>query len=121
MKLASLRRRASCFSLFCLLAFHPLAKRAVADDAIRVVGAVVAVSEQGPSHAPLAIGGVFTITRQSLGSGAIRANGGGFELTGTLGQAVVGPSQGAARLDSGFHIGARTLERIFRDGFELQP
>jgi hypothetical protein len=67
-------------------------------------------------------GGPYTLTKQVIAGGGNRANGGSYELTGTVAQANAGMSAGTAlQLSSGFHAPAATTnlpEAIFKNGFE---
>jgi hypothetical protein len=67
----------------------------------------------------------FTISKSVIGSGGGPASGGGFQLNGTIGQAVVGPTSGAGfTLNQGFWytigtgLGVKELPGI-ASGYEL--
>ena len=71
----------------------------------------------------VSVGGTFTLKNQVIAAGGKRVSGAAFDLTGTLAQAIAGPSPAANGgnfvLHGGFHNASIPLpEAIFRDGFE---
>lgn len=67
-------------------------------------------------------GGSYVVRKQAIEGGGVRASGGSFVLTGTIGQALVDPTAttGASyRLAGGFHTPAISLgDDLFANGFE---
>jgi hypothetical protein len=64
-------------------------------------------------------GGAFEITKSTIDSGGGTSTGGGFSLTGTIGQPDANPqlsSGGEFLLAGGFW--AKAIDLIFKDGFE---
>lgn len=80
--------------------------------------AVVAIeSHANPSNATG--GDHYDIDIHAIAGGGDRAQGGCFELTGTIGQSVVGrASNGEFVLDAGFWPAAARDDAIFLNGFE---
>lgn len=69
-------------------------------------------------------GGDFEVPRSVVAAGGGSSSGGVFELSGSLGQAVVqaGSSGGTFVISAGFWTGAETgtfKDAIFADGFEV--
>jgi hypothetical protein len=67
-------------------------------------------------------GGSYVVRKQAIAGGGVRASGGSYVLTGTLGQALVDPTAATAasyRLTGGFHSPAISLgDDLFANGFE---
>lgn len=71
---------------------------------------------------PPPTGGSYVMRKQAIAGGGVRASGGSYVLTGTLGQALVDPIPATAtnyRLAGGFHTPAISLgDDLFANGFE---
>ena len=67
-------------------------------------------------------GGSYTLPKQAIAGGGVRASGGGFVLVGTVWQSATGQiGAGAYALQQGFHSAsgaAPTPDPIFQNGFE---
>jgi hypothetical protein len=84
-----------------------------------LAAATLAAAAAAGGIAAQASGGPFQVPRQVVAAGATRAQGAGFALTGTLGQANTGlASAGVYRLNGGFQRGQASADTLFGDGFE---
>ncbi len=66
-------------------------------------------------------GGTYTMRKQAIASGGVRATAGNYVLTSTTGQALAAVAQGGSyRLTGGFHqpVSAAPSPNLFANGFE---
>jgi hypothetical protein len=85
-----------------------------------LAAAALAAAAAADSIGAQASGGPFELPRQVVAAGATRAQGAGFALAGTLGQANSGPAgAGVYQLNGGFQRGNQgSVVALFGDGFE---
>lgn len=64
-------------------------------------------------------GGAYSLPKQAIASGGSAASGGDYQLVGTIGQSVTGPTtSGSTQLQQGFHAGQPGADELFNDSFE---
>lgn len=64
-------------------------------------------------------GGSYSLPKQVIAGGGSAASGGSYQLVGTIGQSVTGPTTaGSTQLQQGFHAGQPGSDELFNDSFE---